>query len=351
MTIDEFLVSNKTSHEFDRDFVLKVKYNDNIDYIFRTNYGKLDFNSDLKCVGIFNKINNKLYGASYEFNGTFNKDMYSNFYTGTIEQIRIDLYKNADKLLNTYIQDNIKSLKEIGKKSFDEFISHKEHYNNIKSESAKKYIYHSDNYELEFNVNTSKYERSNDMSKLMMKYLEFPEETEYKVFEEYINNEEKTEWLYSRVSGIPNIELTVRERIGARLLEKDLEDKFILELKNDPTNEYKKKYDIIDAIKDVDAQMLTINLCHEGKEITFKYPKDQLYNFWFSDYYIPEVSKRDELKQIYANTSFYRDFALEDIKSISFRKQILYEDKKELELNNEKEEVDIVEDMFDYMFD
>ena len=60
MTIDEFLVSNKTSHEFDRDFVLKVKYNDNIDYIFKTNYGKVDFNSNLKCVGIFNKINNKL---------------------------------------------------------------------------------------------------------------------------------------------------------------------------------------------------------------------------------------------------------------------------------------------------
>ena len=128
---------------------------------------------------------------------------------------------------------------------------------------------------------------------------------------------------------------------------KDLINEFIFELKNDPTNEYKKKHDIIEAIKDVDAQMLTINLCHEGKEITFKYPKDQLYNFWFSDYHIPEVSKREELKQIYANTSFYRDFALEDIKSISFRKQILYEDKKELELNNEKKEIDIVDDMFD----
>lgn len=347
MTIDEFLISDEISHEFNRDYVLKVKYNDNIDYIFKTNYGRLDFNSDLKCVGLFNKINNKLYGASYEFNGTFNKDMYSNFYAGTIEQIRIDLYKNADKLLNMYIQDNIESLKEIGRKYFNEFISHKEHYNDIKNESAKKYIYHLDDYELEFNVNTSKYEKSNDMNKLMMKYLELPEKTEYKVFEEYINNEEKTEWLYSRVSGIPNIKLTVKERIGARLLEKDLEDKLILELKNDPTNEYKKKYDIIEAIKDVDAQMLTINLSHDDKKITFKYPKDQLYNFWFSDYYIPEVSKREELKQIYANTNFYRDFVLEDIKSISFRKQILYEDKKELELNNEKEEPDIVEDMFD----
>ena len=107
MTIDEFLVSNEVSHEFDRDYVLKVKYNDNIDYIFKTNYGKLDFNKDLKCVGLFNKSNNKLYGASYEFNGTFNKDMYSNFYSGTIEQIRIDLYKNADKFGRINIGNNV----------------------------------------------------------------------------------------------------------------------------------------------------------------------------------------------------------------------------------------------------
>ena len=347
MTIDEFLVSNEVSHEFDRDYVLKVRYNDNIDYIFKTNYGKLYFNKDLKCVGLFNKSNNKLYGASYAFNGTFNKDMYSNFYSGTIEQIRIDLYKNADKLLNNYIQDNSKSLREIAKETFDKFISHKEDYNSIKENAVKNYIYQLDNDTLEFKVNTSKYERSSDINKLMMKYLEFPEETEYKVFEEYINNEEKTEYLYSRVLGIANIELTVREKIGERLLEKDLEDKLIVELKNDPTNEYKIKHDIIESIKDIDAQMLTINLCHNGKEISFKYPKDQLYNFWLSDYHIQEVSKREEIKQMYKDERGFDDFHLEDIKSISFRKQILYENNKELELNNEKEEPDIVDDMFD----
>ena len=57
-------------------------------------------------------------------------------------------------------------------------------------------------------------------------------------------------------------------------------------------------------------------------------------------YLTPKVS-RDKLLKI------YNDFHLEDIKSISFRKQILYENNKELELNNEKEEPDIVDDMFD----
>lgn len=345
MTFDEFLVSRETSQEFDRYFVTKVKYNDNIDYIFKTNYGGLNFNSELKCVGLFDKKNNKLYGSSYDFDGRFKKDTYSNFYVGSIESIKNNLYKNADKLLNTYINGNAKTLRNTAKEIFDKYISCEGNYNEVKDRAVKNYIYNSDNNELEFHVNTYKYERNNDVNKLTMEQLEFPEETEYKIFEEYINNEEKTESLYSREDG--NIELTVKERIGARLLENDLENKLTLELENDPTNKYKMKHDIVESIKDIDAQMLTINLCHNEKEITFKYPKDQLYRFWFSDYHIPEVSKREEIKEMYKDSRGAGDFHLEDIKSISFRKQILYESTKEKELNNEKEEPDIVDDMFD----
>lgn len=345
MTFDEFLVSKEISQEYDRDFVTKVKYNDNIDYIFKTNYGALNFNSELKCVGLFDKKNNKLYGSSYDFDGRFNKDTYSNFYAGSIESIKNNLYQNADKLLNTYINDNPKTLRNMVKEIFDKFISYKGNYDSIKEHAVKNYIYNLDNNELEFHVSASKYERTNDINKLTMEHLEFPEETEYRVFEEYINNEEKTECLYTREGN--NIELTVKERIGVRLLEKDLEDELILGLNNDPTNEYKMKHDIIESIKDVDAQMLTINLCHNDKEITFKYPKDQLYNFWLSDYHIPEVSKREEIKEMYKDERGFDDFYLKDIKSISFRKQILYENNKKLELNNKKEEPDIVDDMFD----
>lgn len=345
MTFDEFLVSKEISQEFDRDFITKVKHNDNIDYIFKTNYGGLNFNSKLECVGLFDKKNNKLYGSSFEFDDRFNKDTYSNFYVGSIESIKNNLYKNADKLLNTYINDNSKTLRNIAKEIFDKYISYEGNYNNIKDGAVKNYIYNSDNSELEFHVSTYKYERNNDVNKLAMEQLEFPEETEYKVFEEYVNNEEKTESLYSREGN--NIELTVKERIGARLLEKDLEDKLILELKNDPTNEYKMKHDIIESIKDIDAQTITIDLCHNGKNITFKYPKQQLYNLYLSAYHIPEVSKRNEIKEMYKDDRGYDDFHLEDINSISFRKQILYKNTKEKELNNEKEELDIVDDMFD----
>ena len=342
MTFDEFLVSKEIGNEFGRDFVTKVKYNDTIDYIFKTNYGGLNFNSELKCVGLFDKKNNKLYGSSFELDGRFNKDMYSNFYVGSIESIKNNLYKNADKLLNTYIKDNQQTLRNMAKDIFNKYISYEGNYNNIKEVAVDKYIYKYDN-KSEFHVNTSKYERNSDTNKLTMEQLEFPEETEYKVFEEYVNNEEKTESLYSREGN--NIKLTVKEIIGARLLENDLENKLILELKNDPTNKYKMKHDIVESIKNIDAQMLTIKLWHNGKEITFKYPKDQLYNFRLSDYCIPEVSKREEIKEMYKDDRGYDDFHLEDIKSISFRKQILYENTKEL--NNKKEEPDIVDDMFD----
>lgn len=271
MTFDEFLVSKETIGEFDRDFVTKVKYNDNIDYIFKTNYGGLNYNSELKCVGLFDKKNNKLYGSSYDFNGMFNKEMYSNFYVGSIESIKNNLYKNADKMLNNYINDNSKTLRNMAKETFDKYISYEGNYNSIKEIAVRNYIYNFEKQELEFHVNTSKYERNNDVNKLTMEEIEFPEETEYRVFEEYINNEEKTEHIYSREAN--NIELTAKERIGVRLLEKDLEDKLILELENDPTNEYKLKHDIVESIKDIDAQMITIDLCHNGKDITFKYPK------------------------------------------------------------------------------
>ena len=347
MTFDEFLVSKEINQQFDGDFITKIKYNDNIDYIFKTSYGGLNFNSELKCVGLFDKKNNKLYGSSYDFNGVFNKNMYSNFYAGSIESIKNNLYKNADKLLNTYINDNSQLLRNIAKETFNKYVSYKENYDNIKEMAVKNYIYQLDNNELEFHVNTSKYERNNDINKLTMEQIEFPEETEYKIFEEYISNEEKKERLYSRAVGIADIDLTIKEKIGVRLLEKDLENKLTLELEKDSNNEYKKKHDIIEAIKDLDAQMIIINLSHNGKEITFRYPKEQLYNFWLSDYYIPEVSKREELKQLYANTNFYRDFDIKDIKSISYRKQIIYEDKKELEIDNKKEEPDIVDDMLD----
>lgn len=345
MTFDEFLVSKEVNQEFDKDFVTKVRYNDNIDYIFKTNYGGLNFNSELKCVGLFDKKNNKLYGLSYDFNGMFNKEMYSNLYIGSIESIKNNLYKNADELLNKYINDNQKTLKNIAKETFDKYISYEGNYNSIKEIAVRNYIYNLDNNELEFHVNTSKYERNNDVNKLTMEQIEFPEETQYRVFEEYINNEDKSELLYTRESN--NIELSTKERIGVRLLEKDLEDKLILELENNPTNVYKLKHDIVESIKDIDAQMLTIDLCHNGKEIAFKYPKEKLNNFYLSDYYIPDVSTRNVIKEMYKDERGFDDFHLEDIKSISFRKQILFENKKEIELNNEKKELDIVDEMFD----
>ena len=345
MTFDEFLVSKKISDEFDRDFVIKIAYNSNVDYIFKTNYGSLDFNSELKCIGLFDKKNKKLYGSSYDFQGVFNKEMYSNFYTGSIESIKNLLYENADKLLNTYIKNNSEILKNMAQETFDKYILYEGNYKNIKDEAVKDYIYNLDKSNLEFHINTSKFGRSNDINALTMEHIEFPEETEIKVFNEYINNEEKKEHVYSYEGN--NIELTVKEKIGLRLLENDLKNKLINELKNNPSNEYKIKHDIVETIKDIDAQMLTIKISHNGKEIIFKYPKNELYNFWISNYHILEVSKRNEVKELYKGNRNYNDFNIEDIKSISFRKQILFENKKEIELNNEQEELDLVDEMFD----
>lgn len=62
----------------------------------------------------------------------------------------------------------------------------------------------------------------------LIKRIKNPEKTEIKVFNEYINNEEKKEHVYSYEGN--NIELTVKEKIGLRLLENDLKNKLDLEV-------------------------------------------------------------------------------------------------------------------------
>lgn len=38
MTIDEFLTSDRVSYNFQRSYLLKVQYNENIDFIYKPSY-------------------------------------------------------------------------------------------------------------------------------------------------------------------------------------------------------------------------------------------------------------------------------------------------------------------------
>ena len=125
------------------------------------------------------------------------------------------------------------------------------------------------------------------------------------------------------------------------------QDKYLEQLTNEisenPSDEQKKKHDIVQAIDKLDAQMVTVTIEKNNKRVSFKYPKDQVYSFYFSSWKIPDVKIREEIEGMYDRWCSDKEI-FNDIISISYRGKTIYE-YKEFEKKNELEESE--EEMFD----
>ena len=122
------------------------------------------------------------------------------------------------------------------------------------------------------------------------------------------------------------------------------------EIQKNPNNEYKKKYDIIKSIKDLDAQMLNITLKHGKNTFEFKYPRTILKSLDFFSSKIPDLKIREKLEKIYKKFTLKEqdENFIKDIVKIEFNRKIIYEDKDFLKnKENNIEMPDIVDDMFD----
>lgn len=91
MTFDEFLLSEKISCSFGDKDILKIPYNENIYFIYKPTYNRLEYNEKLENIGVFEKQNQKLYGSSWEFDTRYNKELESKFYKGSFEKINEEL--------------------------------------------------------------------------------------------------------------------------------------------------------------------------------------------------------------------------------------------------------------------
>ncbi len=345
MNFDEFLLSDEIGHKFDRNYLIKLKFNDTIDFIYKPSYGEFEYNHNLEFLGLFDKKHKQLYGSSYYFN--YEKGLDNSYYKGDISEIKNKLFEDASNLLKSYILENKEDLMKSAKHIFDKYILIENNNSTIKNQAIRDYIYQQDDMQLKFSIDTYNYE--DKMKELIISYIQNPEEISYKIYEEYINNKDSRCHSYSY--GDPSFKATEKELIGTRLLEQKFRDGLVQELKDNPNNEYKKKYDIINAIKDLEAQMITLTLKHNGEAVTIKYPRKQLYNFSFSDYNIPDVKSREIIKELYKDLKGFDDFLLEDIASIQYSRKILYEDKnllnKDIEESKEYDNPDIVDEMFD----
>jgi len=346
MNFNDFLLSNEVGHQFENNYVVKIKFNETIEFIYMPNYGEFEHSHNLEFLGLFDKEHKALYGSSYYF--TYKGDLNSDYYKGSIGDIENQIFKETTKILNKYIEENKIDLMKSSRYIFDKFISNENNVSALKNKAINDYIYQEET-KTEFSISFYKYEK--EMKQVIISYLKNPEKITNKIFNEYINDINKNERYYSYGWSNSNIQLTKKEYIGVSLLGDEFKNKFLQELKNNPNNEFKKKYDIINAIKDLDAQMITLELRHNNETVNIKYPRSELRNFNFSSWRIPDLKTRELVEKLYSDVKGYDDFLLEDIVSIQYNKKILYEDKKllnrDIELNKTENIPDIVDEMFE----
>lgn len=344
MTVDEFLESNETVGKIDGDDFIKIKYNENLDFIYKPSWSKFEYGNELKFLGIFEKITKKLYGSSYEFNSDNKEDKNSKYYISDIESVGKKLVECANKYLYSYIQEHHIELTNLGRNIFNEYISDERNYENIKRDCLHDYIYQKNDYDPSFSVKTDNYERYT--KDLIIAFMQNPIVVAKSYFEEYIHNTQKSECIHFD-NKFHNI--TPKEWIGFRLLKSEFAHTLQNEIMNNPSQENKKKHDIINSIKNLDAQMLTITLKHNDEIITFKYPKSYIYDLDYSDWQIPDLKIREKIEELYKGLYNKDNVFIGEILKIEYSRKVIYEDNKLLETNNnlQKETHDITEEMFD----
>lgn len=349
MNIDEFLTSNKEIENIGKTDIIKIKYNENIDFIYKPEYSKFEYDRKLEFLGFFEKITQKLYGSSFEFRSIYAKELYSNYYAGPISSIGTNLINGADIYLKNYIEENKLQLINNSKKIFDKYLADESNKRKLKENSIHSYIYHEGNSEINFSVKDDYYE--DNIKDLIIEYIQNPIETSKNVFEKYIDNEKKKKFLYIN----SNYEkVTVQEYIGVMLQICQYKDILLQELIDNTNNEYNKKHDIIGSIKDLDAQMITITLKHDNEMVVLKYPRNTLEKMYLYEWNIPDLKVRDKVEKLYKNMYGQEkdDTFIKEIVKIEYKKKTIYEDKKLLDLennlsNNIEETHDIVDDVFD----
>lgn len=344
MNIDIFLNSKSDWAEINEKTIIKVKYNENLDFLYIPFFG-WDFydGSKLSFIGVYDRKHNELYGDEYYLNSKDFSDLKSETYRGNMEQIEYNLIDKLNILIENYIIENENKLLDLSQNKFLKYVSNEECYSTLKQEVTKKYIYG----ERFKNIKFPKIIRSFriDDTKLKLDCLNDIEKTATDIFEKYINSKEEIYMEYR--SNDFTIKGTNKEKLSFDLLVHRLKENLLKEMELNPTKEQKKKHDIIKCIKNLDAQMLTITIKHDDKVLSFKYPKRNVWNLDYNEDKIPDLDVREQVEELYKYADGRKDNVfINDIVKIEYSRKTLYED-NELLNSNKKETHDIVDDMFD----
>ncbi len=333
MTFDEFLNGNEQRYENNKQNIMKLQYNPNIDFLYRSSYGEWELNSKLEFMGFFDKQTQRLYGNSYYLEGKYEKEFTNSYYVGSIGTLEKELDERLQLKLDEFIENNKAILKKESKNLFESCVQDEKYKNRVYSDMLGKYVRASENEPTKFKITLEEiihYNRELNKNSKILEYEQNPDNTLEELFDLYINNEKENHYIYEK----DNDSIVNRKnQIGFYLNLNDYRESILNGISNSPPADARKNHNMLKAIKSIEAKDITINLVHKGEEISFKYPKEVLERLYFSTWHIKEVPAREKVEQLYKGEYPRDDDYIKDIKSIEFRKKVIYED---LEFENER---------------
>jgi len=320
---------NQTTFKIDDYIFVKVKYDDDFDYIF-DGYNDFNFNSSynskIELIGLLDYKTNKLHLTSDYRIGKYADET---LIGDTLYSITSAIYRDLNNRYNEYVYKHMDELKSRAQKVYDTYYSYSENILSLKSLAEDIYLSMSNiNEPYKYQFKYSNYTENYSVAdiKPIVAYLKHKDIFIDDVINTEINSE-KVVKIHSNTSGIPSVDATVAEELGFILLKADAINKYIQEFKKDTKSFLNLKRKIRDCL-DLD-KMKTVNITvkHNDKELTFKYPVDTLYRFSMSDWNVPDLDTRAKYKDLFSDLDWYKsdENVIKCITKITYGKNILFE--------------------------
>lgn len=340
--IEEFLFNDTVSnylyidkeYSYNSNYYYKEKYNDRFYLIYERRYSSNDMtNNDYEFAGYYDAIDKVLYNPGYDINNLLVNS--TNVKVKDLVEISNQIEKDVIAFIKQYCQNNSAKLKKENKENYDKqeeyiFNSYTSYIDHefVKSE-IDSYVPLPDYsgrffYEQEFTFSDNK---------IYTEYLNNPVETIIKIGNYLINNKE------------------VQKDLGIMLLKNDFQNDYLKEIIINKNGKFDNLYlnkKLLNCLKNVEAVNINITIEYNNQTLTFKYPKNTIVSDLLNcdkdtDSYGKSYEIVEDFLDKYKNSDepwHKHKFDFQNIKSITYGKNTLYEKDK----SNEKE-IDIEEEM------
>ena len=343
--LDEFLVNDKISYylyidkeySFESKQFYKEQYNDRFYLLYSRRYEPNRMNDrEYDFEGYYDCIDKVLYNTKFDVDKMLKESRIVKI--SSFGELLNQIENDIEKIMNDYCSDNIDILRKEAKNDFDNLSEY--YLDNYKDNVERRFVAS----EIESHIDLPSFEAKN-------KY-----ENEFKVgdkliYSNYLDNPvdiilKITKWMQN--------DEKIRKEIGMEILKNDYQNEYLKEILENKENKYNNLYlnkKILSCIKEIDAVNINITINYSGNTLTFKYPKSTLVNdlercektsdMWGKAY---DVVK-DFLEQHKESNNNWKDksFDFENISSITYGKNVLYENEFQSEKIKEELELEEIE--------